>query len=169
MCVYWLLDECRFSAEQCVYAHERTYLPAGGGQWWEDAGRNARVRAGMHATCAVAPSGYWEVLLAEAAKPDPWRKDLWATGAYARAGAARTATGATAGGSDAKKNLGNGKGRSWNGRGPFSGSNRGSSSGGNPFGYESEDYYGHMDDFYGEMIMQGIKPWEVDSYVSACH
>lgn len=107
VCVYWLLDECRFGAEQCVYAHERTYLPSGGGQWWEDAGRNARVRAGMHAACAAAPSGYWEVLLAEAAKPDPWRKDLWATAAYTPAGVAGTAAqGKTAGGSDGKTSTG---------------------------------------------------------------
>ncbi|KAL1942219.1 hypothetical protein VTO73DRAFT_6283 [Trametes versicolor] len=140
VCVYWLLDECRLGAEQCVYAHDRTYLPTGG-QWWEDAARNARVRAGMHAMCAAVPSSYWEVLLAEAAKPDPWRLDLWATGKYVlpavEAGEKKAAAGGAKNGKKAK-----------NGR--YAGTRR----------TRRDGNYRDMDDFYEEMMMQGIKPWD---------
>lgn len=156
MCVYWLLDECRLGAEQCVYAHDRTYLPTGG-QWWEDAARNARVRAGMHAMCVAVPSGYWEVLLAEAAKPDPWHLDLWASGIYtpsaAAAGEKKTAVAAARGAKNGRKAK-----RDGNGRGLYAGTRR----------TRHEGDYEDMDDFYEEMMMQGIKPWDEDySYVSA--
>lgn len=140
--MYWLLDECRLGAEQCVYAHDRTYLPTGG-QWWEDAARNARVRAGMHAMHAAVPSSYWEVLLAEAAKPDPWRLDLWATGKYVLPAAAPAG-----GAKDGKKTK----------RGRYAGARR---------ARRHDGDYEDMDDFYEEMMMQGIKPWDEDySYVS---
>lgn len=149
--MYWLLDECRLGAEQCVYAHDRTYLPTGG-QWWEDAARNARVRAGMHAMHATVPSSYWEVLLAEAAKPDPWRMDLWATGKYVLPAAVADEKKTTAGGA---KNGKNGKKAK---RGRYAGARRA----------RRDGDYEDMDDFYEEMMMQGIKPWDEDySYVSA--
>ena len=31
VCNHWLLDECKFG-QNCVYAHDKTYLPENG--WW---------------------------------------------------------------------------------------------------------------------------------------
>ncbi|EIW52990.1 TPR-like protein, partial [Trametes versicolor FP-101664 SS1] len=100
VCVYWLLDECRFNDAKCQYAHDRTYLPARG--WWTDEGRNREMRELADRTFDVVPRRYLpQAFLAEAAKPQ-WRQELWATATYmdasdipgASTGAAATATAA---------------------------------------------------------------------------
>lgn len=97
VCIYWLLDECRFGDAKCQYAHDRTYLPERG--WWTDAGRNARLRELTDMTFDAMPRRYLpQAFLAEGAKPYPWREELWATADYTDATAEmpRTSTSASA-------------------------------------------------------------------------
>ncbi|KAI9065693.1 hypothetical protein FKP32DRAFT_1674525 [Trametes sanguinea] len=84
VCVYWLLGECLFGAERCVYAHDRTYLPERG--WWDNKERNARLAKGAKfhqqaSRYSLLPK--LPAILAEAAKPGDWRDDLWVDGGYA--------------------------------------------------------------------------------------
>ncbi|KAF8268653.1 hypothetical protein EI94DRAFT_1727155 [Lactarius quietus] len=34
VCMYFLLEDCRFGRSACVYSHDKTYLPSG--RWWDD-------------------------------------------------------------------------------------------------------------------------------------
>ena len=45
--MYFLLGNCKFSSSQCVYAHEKTYLPTG--RWWEDEGKRLILRHVLNA------------------------------------------------------------------------------------------------------------------------
>ncbi|KAA1476404.1 TPR-like protein [Dentipellis sp. KUC8613] len=42
VCLYFLLDVCRFGAQRCEYSHCRTYLPAG--RWWDNAEKTEIAR-----------------------------------------------------------------------------------------------------------------------------
>lgn len=123
-----------------------------------------------------------QAFLAEGAKPYPWREELWATADYTdateiprastSASASATATAApntSAGGKKNKKKKGKksksrsagaGMGMGGYGAGPSMYGGYGG------YGYDSDDDEGHMEDFYEEMLLQGIKPWEIESMVS---
>ncbi|KAH9896002.1 hypothetical protein C8Q73DRAFT_690462 [Cubamyces lactineus] len=123
VCIYWLLGECRFGKERCVYAHDRTYLPPNG--WWTDEARNAGLRNATNALFEFCSRRHApKALLAEAAKPD-WREELWAMVDFTEE--------PTPGEHEAEE-------------------------------WSDED--GGTEDFYEEMLMQGIKPWEITSPVS---
>ena len=124
VCVYWLLGECRFGKERCVYAHDRTYLPPNG--WWTDEVRNAGLRKATNTLFEFCSRRHApKALLAEAAKPD-WREELWAMVDFTE-----EATHSEYEEDD-----------------------------------EESDEGGGLEDFYEEMLLQGIKPWEITSPVS---
>ncbi|TBU44822.1 TPR-like protein [Dichomitus squalens] len=142
VCVYWLLGHCRFAAEgKCVYAHDATYLPARG--WWTDTARLERMRAEFDDAIKAQPlnlgaGNVSESILAEAFVPLPWRKDFWAVASYEDAMREREEDSENYEDSD---------------------------------GYDSEE--GRWDTGFGltdaeveELWTQGIKPWEIESYVS---
>ncbi|KAL1942221.1 hypothetical protein VTO73DRAFT_6285 [Trametes versicolor] len=177
VCIYWLLDECRFGDAKCQYAHDRTYLPERG--WWTDEARNARLRELTDMTFDAMPRRYLpQAFLAEGAKPYPWREELWATADYTdateipRASASANVTAApnaSAGGKKNKKKKGKksksrstgaGMGMGGYGAGPSGYDGYG---GYGDYGYDSDEDDRHMEDFYEEMLLQGIKPWEVES------
>ncbi|KAI9065683.1 TPR-like protein [Trametes sanguinea] len=77
VCVYWLLGTCRYGDERCIYAHDRTYLPKEG--WWTNTRRVDRMRRRFAKAVEAAPRpGVAEHVLAESLKPTPWRRDIWA-------------------------------------------------------------------------------------------
>ena len=82
MCVYWLVGACGKAAPgTCLYAHDGTYLPRGGG-WWTDTGRLDRLRAEFDAAARADPLDLGagrvkESILAEALVPRPFMQDAW--------------------------------------------------------------------------------------------
>ncbi|CDO77835.1 hypothetical protein BN946_scf184714.g10 [Trametes cinnabarina] len=84
VCIYWLLGDCRFGDERCVYAHDRTYLPERG--WWNDKERYPDIRKEGSATLGNNRRRSRAALkrLVETLKPDDWRLDMWADGGYAK-------------------------------------------------------------------------------------
>jgi uncharacterized membrane protein YgcG len=42
VCMNFLLGNCKFETNACVYSHDKTYLPAG--RWWEDEGKRLILR-----------------------------------------------------------------------------------------------------------------------------
>ena len=82
MCVYWLVGACGKAVPgTCLYAHDGTYLPRGGG-WWTDTGRLDRLRAEFDAAARADPLDLGagrvkESILAEALIPRPFMEDAW--------------------------------------------------------------------------------------------
>lgn len=37
VCMYFLLENCKFGSSACVYSHDKTYLPSG--RWWDSKGK----------------------------------------------------------------------------------------------------------------------------------
>ena len=84
VCLSWLLGECR-SGDECVYAHDKEYLPPQG--WWTDDVRLSRLRGEFATAVREAPLDFGEgpveeCILAEALKPLDWVFDLWYTAEY---------------------------------------------------------------------------------------
>lgn len=150
VCVYWLLGHCRFD-ERCVYAHDKTYLPVTG--WWTDAVRLTRLRKefsdAAKADPLALPAGSIESILAESLRPAPWRKDLWAVveSYEEEANMAEVQRRDEAGDEGDEGDEGDWEDvDEWEERAEN-------------FGYTSADVE--------EMLMYGIKPWDIQSYVSA--
>ncbi|KAI0704397.1 hypothetical protein C8T65DRAFT_830765 [Cerioporus squamosus] len=74
VCISWLLGEC-FFGDKCVYAHDKTYLPARG--WWTDEERLQRLRENFEEIVAEDPMAVPESILPEALRPLHWRYDIW--------------------------------------------------------------------------------------------
>lgn len=55
MCLLFLAGDCRFGSSVCAYAHEKTYLPAGGRRWWDDERKCLVIR---HALRVLHPDEY---------------------------------------------------------------------------------------------------------------
>lgn len=53
VCLHFLLDDCRFGAEKCIYSHSRADLPPNG--WWDDPHQKDIVR--KHVRSALRKSG----------------------------------------------------------------------------------------------------------------
>lgn len=171
--MYWLLRGCRYSDAKCQYAHDRTYLPARG--WWRDEARNARLYDAMDATRDDAS----RALLVWAAKPLPWREEPWVTAKFTDAPgipSAGAGTGASASASTGARGRKNGKKgkktkRRSMGMPGLCEYSAGPSeySGYSGYGHdpdEDDTHERHMKGFHEEMLLQGIKPWEVNSMVS---
>lgn len=67
------------AADECMYAHDATYLPERG--WWTDTARLERIRTQFDAAVKEEPldlrkGPVEERILAEAFVPLPWKKDL---------------------------------------------------------------------------------------------
>ncbi|KAI0367861.1 hypothetical protein BV20DRAFT_1023528 [Pilatotrama ljubarskyi] len=156
VCIYWLLGKCRFGDERCVYAHDRTYLPERG--WWDNETRNKRLCEAVEESLLLLPRDCLPPApLATAVKPDSWRKDMWAAGGYARVAQMRKRYGDGSryveeedfGEEDEEEEYVDEDGI-------------------DDEDDDEEDEYDdpeeRMNEFYEEMLMQGIKPWEVESY-----
>ncbi|RDX50681.1 hypothetical protein OH76DRAFT_1471353 [Lentinus brumalis] len=74
VCLSWLVGEC-FFGDKCVYAHDKTYLPARG--WWTDEERLQQLRENFEEIVHEDPMAVPEGILPEALRPLPWRYDLW--------------------------------------------------------------------------------------------
>ncbi|KAI0660128.1 hypothetical protein C8Q70DRAFT_75804 [Cubamyces menziesii] len=173
VCIYWLVGECRFGDDRCVYAHDKTYLPKHG--WWTKTQRLNRICKEFEDAVLAAPRlGVSEKILAEALKPVPWRLDMWAYGGYAEAAmiqadrdaadkeaeevfaqfrAAHPSSGPV--GEDEREALA----EEW----PEDEDGDELSPWERDVDESGENYGGHTEADYHEMLMYGIKPWDADA------
>ena len=139
-----------------MYAHDKTYLPAGG--WWTDERRLGYIREDFKDAVLQEPlpNSTGERILAEALKPSPWRMDLWAVSEYETQEAAEAEAYAAA---EDEEDV------QWERE---------------HMHLEEEEeerleremeeraqWFGHTEEVAREMMSSGINPWDVDAYVSA--
>lgn len=144
-----------------MYAHEGTYLPQRG--WWTDTPRLDRLRKQFKNAVRAAPRrGVVESILAEALRPAPWRKDLWLETDYG-AEVARMRQEEEDEAEDLRQLEEDEEG--WEDEDEEE-----------EFEDEEEEfedeweeranYSGHLREDFEDMVMYGIKPWDIDAYVS---
>ena len=183
VCMYFLLEGCKFGRSVCVYSHDKTYLPSG--RWWNDMGKLALIKqismgpspkensAFMPYMCGLVDNrlawasahgvemeevyGHWRDQATDGlnnAVEDGWHV------------ANRSGSRGSRGG------RGRGRGR---GRG---GSQGGISHGGWHSGLDLDDFeesdeeeermnnFGFTEGEVMELLCQGVKPWDDDAWVS---
>ncbi|KAI0641698.1 hypothetical protein C8Q79DRAFT_1014122 [Trametes meyenii] len=141
VCIYWLFGDCRFGTSKCVYAHDRTYLAERG--WWADTRRNATVLSTSKKLLKTVPRRHLpKAFLADAIKPGTWRNDDWVALRY-----------------DVGEEIVF-RDDYWE-AGPEESDDEDND---NDDWLERSMYGGHSKALYEEMLLQGIKPWEVESY-----
>lgn len=185
--MYFLLGNCKFGPNACVYSHDKTYLPHG--RWWDDEGKRLILR---HISNSLHPEehpafmpfifGLIDDRLAWASAHGVEMEDMFghwrdqAMNTFREAvdiGLASSVL--NRGGAPGGSSKG-GRGRKRGGRG-----SRGKGKGGGRRGQitqfhdegewdalieERMNGYGFTEDEEMELLCQGVKPWDDDAWVS---
>ncbi|KAH9983249.1 hypothetical protein BJV74DRAFT_851408 [Russula compacta] len=166
VCMYFLLECCRFGDSACVYSHDKTYLPSG--RWWEDEDKCHTLRHILH---QCGPIDYMPSLFAQVDRRIPWASahgvdkeeeyEPWRNHLPAEMRAAievtkvREALAALRGRNEGPSRGGRGR----TGRGKGKRGRRGES--------EMEERmanFGFTEDEVSELLCQGVKPWDEDAW-----
>jgi len=178
--MYFLLGNCKFGGRECVYSHDKTYLPSG--RWWEDEKKCELLRLisdslSPNTSSAFMPYtfAYLDGRLAWVSAHGVEIEEIYGhSRELARLGFTSALTNAaemlaygTFGGESSK--LGRG-GPIRRGRGKGRGGRRGRRvEEYDEFDSESDERManlGFTEDDVMELAMQGVKPWDDDAWVS---
>ena len=184
--MYFLLGNCKFGSIECVYAHEKTYLPTG--RWWEDEGKRLMLRYVMNSLHPAESPAFMPYMFGLIDDRLAWASahgvEMEEVFGHSRAQSLQTFRDAidigltTACLSNGRRGGRSGGGRGGGqGRAGGSGRNIGRGETGQILQFDDEDEweswgeermnsYGFTEDEEMELLAQGVKPWDDDAWVS---